>query len=177
MSKWTIDTAHSSAGFSVKHMMIAKVRGTFDRFSGQLTLDDANIARSAVEVTIEAASIDTREEKRDEHLRSADFFDVANHPQLTFRSTAVRESADGELTVTGDLTIRGVTRSVDLQVERPSAEQKDPWGNIKIGLSAQTKIKRKDFGLTWNAALEAGGVLVGDDVTIDLEIQLIKQTE
>lgn len=172
---WQIDAAHSSANFTIKHMMIAKVHGGFEKLSGSLVLDSSDISKSSVEASIEAASINTREAQRDAHLKSADFFDVEKFPLLTFKSKKVERSGDEELKVTGDLTIRGVTKEVVFEVEGPSAEQKDPWGNTKIGLSVKTKIKRKDFGLTWNAALEAGGVLVGDDVQISLDIQFAKK--
>ncbi|WP_413576224.1 YceI family protein [Bdellovibrio sp. HCB290] len=173
-TKWQIDSAHSSANFSIKHMMIAKVHGGFEKISGTLSLDASDITKSVVEASIEAASINTREGQRDAHLKSADFFDVEKFPTITFKSKKVERSGDDELKVTGDLTIRDITKEVVLEVEGPSAEHTDPWGNTKIGLSAKTKIKRKEFGLNWNAALEAGGVLVGDDVTITLDIQFAK---
>jgi len=173
MSTYTIDPSHSSASFSIKHMMIAKVHGGFEKISGKLVFDKANPAKSAVDVTIDANSIDTREDARDKHLRSPDFFDVEKYPTITFKSTRV-EGELGSLRVIGELTIHGVTKSVTLEVEGPTDEIKDPWGNVKVGASATTKIKRKDFGLTWNAALEAGGLLVGDDVNISLEIQFVK---
>lgn len=173
-SIYNIDPSHSSIGFSIKHMMIAKVHGAFEKFSGKLNLDSSDISKSSIEVSIEAASINTHEAQRDGHLKSADFFDVEKFPTLSFKSSRV-EGKSGDLKVTGDLTIHGVTQKVVLDVEGPSAEMKDPWGNLKIGVSASTKIKRKDFGLTWNAALEAGGFLVGDDVTINIELQLVKQ--
>lgn len=171
---YTIDPSHSSASFSIKHMMIAKVHGGFEKLSGKLTYDPANPQSAEIEVRVEAASINTREAQRDTHLRSADFFDVEKYPELTFKSTRV-EGSTGDLKLTGDLTIHGVTRTVTFDVEGPSEEMKDPWGNSKIGASATAKIKRKDFGLTWNAALEAGGFLVGDDVSITLDIQFVKQ--
>ncbi len=174
-TQYQIDPAHSTASFSIKHMMIAKVHGGFEKMSGTLTLDSANPALSKVEAQIETASINTREAQRDAHLKSADFFDAEKFPLITFKSTAVEKSGDGELKVKGDLTIHGVTQKVTLDIEGPSQEVKDPWGNTKIGVSGTTKIKRKDFGLTWNAALEAGGVLVGDDVNITLEVQFVKQ--
>lgn len=173
-SIYNIDPSHSSIGFSIKHMMIAKVHGAFEKFSGKLNLDSSDISKSSIEVSIDAASINTHEAQRDGHLKSADFFDVEKFPTLSFKSSRV-EGKSGDLKVTGDLTIHGVTQKVVLDVEGPSAEMKDPWGNLKIGVSASTKIKRKDFGLTWNAALEAGGFLVGDDVTINIELQLVKQ--
>lgn len=172
---YQIDPAHSTVSFTIKHMMIAKVHGGFEKLSGKLVYDAANPTQSSIEVEIDAASINTREPQRDAHLKSADFFDVERFPTLSFKSTKIAVSGEGELQLTGDLTIHGVTNSVVLAVEGPTAEMKDPWGNLKIGASASTKIKRKDFGLTWNAALEAGGFLVGDDVTISLDVQFIKQ--
>ncbi|WII71396.1 YceI family protein [Bdellovibrio sp. 22V] len=174
MSTWNIDTAHSSANFSIKHMMIAKVHGGFEKLSGVLQYDPADVTKSSIEATIDASSINTREPQRDTHLKSADFFDVEKYPTIQFKSKKVEKDGD-DLKVTGDLTIHGVTKEVALQVEGPSEEMKDPYGNIKIGISATTKIKRKDFGLSWNAALEAGGVLVGDDVTISLDVQFAKK--
>jgi polyisoprenoid-binding protein YceI len=171
---WEIDPAHSSASFSIRHMMLAKVHGGFTRLSGSLKLNGRDLTQSSAEAVIETASIDTREPKRDEHLRSADFFDAQKFPTITFKSKGVRQAGDG-LQVTGDLNLHGVTREVQLEVEGLDTEAKDPWGNIKIGASATTKIKRKDFGLSWNAALETGGVLVGDDVTITLELQFVKK--
>jgi len=171
---WELDLAHSSVQFHVRHLMVSKVHGRFQAWSGSLMLDPENPARSHVEVVIDAASIDTREPKRDDHLRSADFFDVATFPQLTFKSTAVEANGPGEYTVTGDLTIHGVTRSVVLQVEGGD-RVKDPWGGTRTGYSAKTTISRKDFGLTWNVALETGGILVGDKIDIALEIEAIKK--
>ena len=168
-----IDTAHSSANFSIKHMMIAKVHGCFEKLSGTLLLDSTDITKSSVQASVEAASINTREAQRDAHLKSADFFDVEKYPTLDFKSTKVEKDGD-ELKVTGQLTIHGVSKEVVFQVDGPSQEMKDPYGNIKIGISATTKIKRKDFGLGWNAALEAGGVLVGDEVALSLDIQFAK---
>jgi polyisoprenoid-binding protein YceI len=171
---YQIDPSHSSANFSIKHMMIAKVHGGFEKMSGKLVYDPANLASSSIEVSIDAATINTREAARDTHLKSADFFDVAKYPTIAFKSSRISKSGDG-LAVLGDLTIHGVTRQVTLEIDGPSEEMKDPWGNVKIGASGSTKIKRKDFGLTWNAALEAGGFMVGDDVTITLDVQFIKQ--
>jgi len=174
IANWEIDPAHSSASFSVRHMMIAKVHGGFTKLSGSLHLDRANPSKSTVEAVIDASSVDTREAKRDEHLRSADFFDVQKFPSITFKSKSFRQDG-GDLQIAGDLTLHGVTREVILAVEGLDSEMKDPWGNTKIGASASTKIKRKDFGLNWNAALETGGVLVGDDVTITLDVQFAKK--
>lgn len=174
VSTWNIDPVHSVAEFKVKHMMISNVKGQFTGISGALTLDEAKIENSQVEATLDASSINTREAQRDAHLKSADFFDVEKFPTLNFRSTGIVQKAAGELKVAGDLTIHGVTRSVEFVVEGPTAPGKDPWGNTRIGLSATTRINRKDFGLTWNAALETGGILVGDEVTITLDVQLVK---
>jgi len=174
VSTWNIDPAHSVAEFKVKHMMISNVKGHFPKVSGVLSLDETDVTKSQIEASIDAASINTREEQRDAHLKSADFFHVEQHPTLTFKSTSITQKGDGELTVTGDLTIRGVTRSVTFAVEGPTAPAKDPWGNTRIAVSGTTKINRKDFGLTWNAALETGGILVGDEVTITLDVQFVK---
>ena len=171
---WNLDPAHTVAEFKVKHMMIANVKGHFSKVSGVLIRDESNPANDRVEATIEAASIETRNEQRDGHLKSADFFDVEKFPTLHFKSTGISVVGDGELSVEGDLTIRGVTRKVRFAVEGPTPPAKDPWGSTRIGVSASTKINRKDFGLTWNAALETGGILVGDDVTITLDAQFVK---
>jgi len=171
---WNFDPAHTTAEFKVSHMMITNVKGQFRPVTGVLTLDEGDITRSHVKASIEAASIDTREADRDTHLKSADFLDVEKFPNLTFASTRVTRSGDGELEVEGDLTIHGVTRKVSFVVEGPTPPGKDPWGNTRIGLSATTKINRKDFGLTWNAALETGGILVGDEVTITLDVEALK---
>ena len=173
-SIWNIDPAHSVAEFKVKHMMIANVKGHFSKITGALTRDESNVANSSVEVSIEAASIETRDESRDAHLKSPDFFDVEKHPFLNFKSHTVKRVHDGELAVDGDLTIHGVTRKVTFDVEGPTPPAKDPWGNSRIAVSANTKINRKDFGLTWNSALETGGILVGDEVTINLDVEFIK---
>ena len=171
---WNIDPVHSVAEFKVKHMMISNVKGQFTAVSGVLRLDEADVTKSHIEVTIEAASINTREPQRDAHLKSADFFDVEKHPTLTFVSKQVAPTGDGELQVTGDLSIHGVTREVVFSVEGPTPPGKDPWGNTRIGASATTRINRKEYGLTWNAALETGGILVGDEVTITLDVQFVK---
>jgi polyisoprenoid-binding protein YceI len=171
---WNIDPAHTVAEFKVKHMMIANVKGHFPKVSGVLVRDESGPANDRVEATIEAASIQTRDDQRDAHLKSADFFHVEKFPTLHFKSTDINVVGAGELSVEGDLTIRGVTRRVRFAVEGPTAPAKDPWGNTRIGVSANTKINRKDFGLTWNAALETGGILVGDDITITLDAQFVK---
>jgi polyisoprenoid-binding protein YceI len=173
-STWNIDPVHSTAEFKVKHMMIANVKGTFSKVLGVLTFDESDLTKSKVEASIEAASIDTRDDQRDAHLRSADFLDVENYPRLSFASSSVKKAGNGKLSVEGDLTIRGVTRRVDFAVEGPTPPAKDPWGNVRVAISATTKINRKDFGLTWNASLETGGILVGDQVTITLEAEFVK---
>jgi polyisoprenoid-binding protein YceI len=169
---WTIDPAHSSVEFAVRHLMITTVRGRFTGVKGTVTLDEADPAKSAVEVVIDAASIDTREPQRDTHLRSADFFDVEKFPTLTFRSTKLDGGLGEPFTLAGDLTIHGVTRPVVLDVE-PEGRIKDAWGGIRSGFTATTKIKRSEFGLTWNQLLEAGGVTVSDEVKISLDVQLV----
>ena len=170
---WGLDPAHSVAEFKVKHMMISNVKGQFTKISGTLSHKEGHPTNSQVEVLIDAASIETRDPQRDAHLKSADFFEVEKFPTLLFKSTRATMS-DGELSVEGDLTIHGVTRKVVFAVDGPTPAAKDPWGNTRIGVSASTKINRKDFGLTWNAALEAGGILVGEEVTIALEVQFVK---
>src|SRR6476660_7372493 len=165
---WNIDPAHSVAEFKVKHMMISNVKGHFSKITGVLTRDESDVANSSVEVSIEAASIETRDAQRDAHLKSPDFFHVEKFPTLSFKSTDIRIVRDGELAVEGDLTIRGVTRKVLFSVDGPTPPTKDPWGGTRVAVSATTKINRKDFGLTWNTALETGGILVGDEVTINL---------
>lgn len=174
VTTWNIDPAHSTAEFKVKHMMISNVKGEFTAISGSLKLDATDISKSQVEATIDATSINTKDPQRDGHLKSADFFDVEKFPTLGFKSTRVTKKSEGEVEVAGDLTIHGVTRNVVFEVEGPSAPTKDPWGNTRIGLSATTRINRKDFGLTWNAALETGGILVGEEVTLSLDVQFIK---
>jgi polyisoprenoid-binding protein YceI len=171
---WNLDPVHSAAEFKVRHMMISNVKGQFTALSGVLALDEAGLANSHVEATIQAASISTRDAQRDAHLRSADFFDADRFPVLSFKSTGVRPAAGGELAVEGELSIHGVTRPVVFTVEGPTPPVKDPWGNTRIGISASTRISRKDFGLAWNAALETGGFLVGDEVTITLDVQFVK---
>ncbi len=168
---YDIDTSHSGIHFSVRHMMIAKVRGAFSSWSGRLTLDESDLSKSSFTATINAASIDTKDEKRDGHLKSADFFDAEKYPALTFVSRRV-EAKGSDLKVTGDLTIRGVTREVTLDVERNGAG-KDPWGNARQAFSARGSVDRRDYGLTWNAALETGGVLVGEKVEIELDISAV----
>jgi len=172
-TNWNIDGAHSGVNFSIRHLVVSKVRGRFAKYSGSVRIDEDDVSRSVVEATIDAASIDTGTPQRDEHLKSPDFFDVAQFPELRFRSTRVERIDDEHYRVVGDLTIRDVTREVVLDVEY-GGRAKDPWGNERIGLVAKTHLDRKDFGLGWNQALEAGGVLVGDRVDVDLEVQAVK---
>ena len=174
LSTWKIDPSHSAAEFKVRHMMISFVKGKFSGLSGVLKLDENDYTHSVVEVSIPAASVSTVDDKLDAHLKEADFFDVEKFPVLTFKSTSIRSLGDRDYEVTGDLTIRGVTKSVILSVSDLSQPSKDPWGNQRIGLSASAKINRKEFGLVWNAPLEFGGVLVGDEVAITLDVQFIK---
>jgi polyisoprenoid-binding protein YceI len=172
-STYTIDPAHSSAQFTIRHMMISNVRGGFSGIKGTVEYDQENPGGTSIDVVIDVNTIKTLDDQRDAHLKSADFLDAGKYPTITFMSTKVTGD-NGELSVTGDLQIHGVSKPVVLKVEGPSAEGKDPWGNVRMGASATTKIKRSDFGLTWNAALETGGILVGDDLKIELEIQMIK---
>jgi polyisoprenoid-binding protein YceI len=171
---YKIDPAHSTAQFVVRHMMITNVRGGFSKIQGTVVYDPQDHATSNVDVTIDASTINTQEPDRDKHLKSADFLDVEKYPTITFRSKKITGNGDGQLQLRGDLTIHGVTKEVVLNMEGPTPENKDPWGNLRIGASATTKIKRSDFGLTYNAALETGGILIGDDVKIELEASLIK---
>ena len=172
---WDIDPAHSSLEFAAKHAMVTTVRGRFGDFTGVLHLDAADPAKSTAEVTIDVDSLDTRSGQRDEHLRSADFFDVANHPRITFRSTrAAAGKRDDEYRMWGDLTIRGVSREVELELTFTGSAQ-DPWGKTRAGFEGRTTVNRKDWGLTWNVALEAGGILVGDKVRLSLDVAAVKR--
>ena len=171
---WIIDAAHSNVGFSIKHLMIATVRGSFTQVHGTVTVDENDPATAEIDITIPIASVTTRDEKRDAHLRSPDFFDVERFPNMTFRGKRVERVSGDSFRVIGDLTIRDVTKEVALDVEL-LGRAKDPWGNEKAGFEATTTISRSDYGLTWNAALETGGVLVGDDVKISIEAELQKQ--
>lgn len=172
---YVIDPSHTSVGFTVRHLMVTKVRGSFEKVSGTVKYDPNEPEKIVIDATIDAASINTGEAKRDEHLRSPDFFDVAKHPTLTFKSKKAKVLGKGKLEVIGDLTIRGVTKEVTLQVEGLDQEIKDPWGNVRRGATATTRINRKDFGLAWNQVLETGGVMVGEDVDIQIDVQLIRQ--
>ncbi len=172
-STWNFDTTHSTVHFTVRHLMVTKVHGSFKTWSGSLSFDDADISKSHFSAEIDAASVDTQEAKRDEHLRAPDFFDAASFPKLTFKSTKIVKKGDEEAVVTGDLTIHGVTKPVEMNVEI-NGEVKDPWGGTRRGFTGKTSISRKEFGMTFNAALDAGGVMVGDKIDITLEIQAVK---
>ena len=174
--RWEIDSSHSSVHFSVRHLVIAKVRGSFARWSGTVYVPDGDFSRATVAVTIDASSIETGVADRDAHLKSADFFDVAQYPELRFVGKRVEPRSASEIDVVGDLTIKGITREVILRVEQ-HGQAKDPWGNVRTAFSAKTSIERKDFGLTWNQALETGGVMVGDRVEIEADIEAVKQLE
>jgi polyisoprenoid-binding protein YceI len=174
ITTWKIDPSHSNAQFSVRHLMISNVKGEFTQVSGQIFFDPQKPETLSAEATIDVSTINTREPDRDKHLRSADFFDVATFPTIAFRSKRPSKGPGG-LELTGDLTIHGVTREVTLDVEGPTQPMKDPWGFARVGASATTKINRKDFGLTWNQALETGGVLVGDEIKITVDVELVAQ--
>ncbi len=174
MTSWVIDNSHSMVQFTVRHMMISKVRGRFERFNGSVVFDEQNPVNSSVNVQIEAASIETRDAKRDAHLTSPDFLDVANYPYLTFASKRIEVLDESHGRIIGDLTIRGVTREVALDVEY-NGQARAPWGTTSAGFHASTVINRKDWGLNWNVGLETGGVLVGEEVQIDIELEIVKQ--
>ncbi len=173
--QWTIDTPHSNAQFSVRHMMISNVKGAFTKVTGTVDLDEQDITRSKVEATIDATTIDTREPKRDAHLKSPDFFDVAKYPTITFKSTSVSRGADGRLKVAGDLTMHGVTKPVVLDVDPLSAPLKDRSGTLHVGTSATTHVNRKDFGMNFNALLDGGGMVVGEDITINIDVEIYRK--
>ena len=175
-STWQIDPQHSSAQFAVRHLGLSTVRGAFSKLSGTMVRDDQDITNSSVEVTIDVNTVDTREPDRDKDLRSERFFDVAHFPTMTFKSKKVEQVAPGKLRVTGDLTIRGTTREVTLDVDGPTAPVKDPWGNQRLAATATTKINRQDYGVKWNARLDNGGVVVGDEVNITLDVEMIQKT-
>ena len=173
---WKIDTAHSEINFSVRHMMISNVRGRFEKFDGTVEFDEENPENSSVEVNIDAASINTREAKRDGHLRSPDFLDAEGYPYITFKSKRIEQTGEDSGRIIGDLTVRGETHEVVLDVDY-AGKAKSPWGTTSAGFSATTKINRKQWGLNWNQALETGGVLVGDELKINIELEIIKQAE
>jgi polyisoprenoid-binding protein YceI len=171
---WEIDPSHSQATFAVKHMMISTVKGHFNVISGQLHIDEQNPANSWVDAQVDAGSVDTRDERRDGHLRSPDFFDAERYPTINFKSTKIEHLGDNEYRVLGNLTIRGVTREVAFKAEY-AGQGKDPWGGQRAGLSATTKINRKDFGMTFNTALETGGVMVGDEVKVEIDLEAVNK--
>lgn len=174
-STWQIDPNHSAAQFAVRHLAISTVRGAFTKVSGTVQLDDKDISKSTVDVTIDAASVDTRVPDRDKDLRSDHFFDVEKYPTLSFKSTKVEQVEAGKLKVTGDLTIHGATKQVVLEVEGPTAPVKDPWGNQRAAANATTKVNRQDFGVKWNAKMDNGGWVVGDDVAITIDVELVQK--
>lgn len=175
-NNWNLDTVHSGINFTVRHMVVSKVRGRFAKFSGSVALDEDDLTRSVVEATIDASSIDTGTAQRDDHLRSADFFDAERFPQIRFRSTRIEKLGGDRYRLTGDLTIRDVTRPIALDAEY-GGRGKDPWGNERVGFTARGSLDRKDFGLKWNQALETGGVLVSDHVEIEIEAQAVKAAD
>ena len=174
-STWQIDPNHSAAQFAVRHLAISTVRGAFTKVSGTVQLDDKDVSKSSVDVTIDAASVDTRVADRDKDLRGDHFFDVEKYPTITFKSTKVEQVEAGKLKVTGDLTIHGVTKQVVLDVEGPTAPVKDPWGNQRAAANATTKINRQDFGVKWNAKMDNGGWVVGDDVAITIDLEMVQK--
>lgn len=174
LTTWTVDPAHAEIGFAVRHLMISTVRGRFGAVSGTVTVDEQNPHNSKVDVTVDIGSIDTRQEMRDNHLRSADFFDVEKYPTMHFVSKRIEGDLKGEFRVLGELTIRGITRDVTLNATL-EGRTKDPWGNERAGFSASGKINRHDFGLNWNQALETGGVMVGDEVKLTIDVELVHQ--
>lgn len=169
---WQLDPVHTHIGFSVKHMMVSTVRGQFKQYRGTLNIDPADFAKSTFEGEIDVASIETGNSQRDDHLRTSDFFDAPNHPKITFKSTAIQPKGDGEFVVHGDITIRGVTQAIALDVEFHGTS-KNPWGKTVAGLSAKGTVNRKDFGVSYNALLEAGGVAVGEKVKIEIEVEVV----
>lgn len=173
--EWQIDASHSAAQFAVRHMMVSTVRGQFGAVTGSATYDPANLSQASITAEVEAASIDTRNAKRDAHLKSPDFFEVEKHPRIRFVSKSFEPAGQGKLKLIGDLTIRGVTRQVGFDVEGIGAPVKDGRGGERIGATATAKISRKDFGITWNRAVETGGVVVGDDVSLTIDVQLIRK--
>jgi len=174
-STWQIDPAHTSVQFAVRHLMVSTVRGELGKAAGSVTLDESDLTKSSVEATVDVTAINTREPRRDEHLKSPDFLDAAKYPTITFKSTKVEKVADDHYKVTGDLTIRGVTKSTVLDVTGSPKPINDPMGNVKLGGSATTRINRQDFGVSWSKSLDGGGVVVGDDVDITIDIELVKK--
>jgi polyisoprenoid-binding protein YceI len=174
VSTWELDPAHSAAHFSIRHMMVSTVRGQFGKIAGVVKLDETDPTRSSAQAIIDVSSINTRDPQRDAHLKSADFFDAEKFPSIDFKSTKSVKTGADTYEVTGQLTLRGITREVTLTVEALSEEGKDPWGKLRRGATATGKLNRKDFGLNWNQVLETGGILVGDDVKLTIDVELVK---
>ncbi len=174
-SAWQLDPAHSSAQFAVRHLAISTVRGAFSKVTGTVIFDDKDVSKSSVDVTIDVSTVDTREPNRDKDLMSDHFFDVAHYPTMTFKSKKVEQAGVGKLKITGDLTIHGVIKEVVLDVDGPTAAVKDPWGNQRAAVNATTKINRQDYGVKWNATMDNGGVVVGDDVSITIDAEMIQK--
>jgi polyisoprenoid-binding protein YceI len=174
-ANYQLDADHSSIQFKIRHLTVSNVTGTFNKFKGSASVEGEDIATLKVEVTIDAASVDTGHEKRDEHLRNADFLDVAKYPTITFVSKKVMKAEPGKLRVTGDLTLHGVTREITVDLEGPTPEIKDPWGNFRRGATGTAKIDRRDFGITWNKALDTGGLVVGNEVGIQVDIEWVRK--
>jgi polyisoprenoid-binding protein YceI len=174
-ASWQLDPVHTGVHFKVRHLMVSSVRGDFEKVTGNVVYDEADVTKSSADITIDAASINTRVAKRDADLRGPNFLDVAKFPTIGFRSKRVERAEPGTLRMTGDLTIRGVTKEVVLTIEGPTPAIKDPWGNFRVGGQAITKINRKDFGLVWNAVLESGGVVVGDEVEITIDVEIYRK--
>ena len=172
---WQIDPQHTAAGFAVKHLMISTVRGQFKGITGTVNWEDQDISKSTVDITIDATTVDTSEPKRDADLKSDKFFEVAKYPTITFKSKNIEQVSAGKLKITGDLTIHGVTKETVLDVEGPTPPVKDPWGNTRVAANATTKVNRQDFGVKWNANMDGGGVVVGDDVAITIDLEMIKK--
>jgi len=172
---WQIDPQHTAAGFSIKHLMISTVRGQFKSVTGTVVWDDQDINKSKVDVTIDANTVDTSEPKRDADLKSANFFDVAHYPTITFKSKKIEQVSAGKIKITGDLTIHGVTKEVALNVEGPTGPVKDPWGNTRVAASATTRINRQDFGIKWDNKMDNGGLVVSNDVDITIDLEMIKK--
>jgi len=174
-SKWALDPTHSSVTFTIRHMMFSKVKGAFNRFDASIEADPHDLTTADIAFTVDLASVDTNNSDRDNHLRSPDFFDVEKHPNMTFKATRIEKTGEGRYKVTGDLSLHGVTRSETFDVVF-EGEGKDPWGNVKAAFHAEGVVNRKDYGLNWNAVLETGGFLVGDEVKVEIDIQAAKQS-
>jgi polyisoprenoid-binding protein YceI len=174
-TRWEIDPAHTSVQFSIRHLMISNVRGEFTKVSGTAVADDKDLTRSTIEATIDTASINTREPKRDEHLKSPDFLDTAKYPTMTFKSKRIEKAGEGRYKVTGDLTLHGVTKEVVLDVEGPTPPMNDPMGRVRAGATATTKLDRRDFGIAWSKTLEGGGLVVGNEVTVTIDVEGVKK--